>query len=487
MLAIISAITSAWMTSNRIEQVFIEEGLNTTKLLAEHSLLAVLYGSGENVAETVKTILEYPDIKHVLIENKDHKVILDEGLGSNFLLNMREQVAHNSKASVLQQNSDNWYFIAPILLSDSGDLLPEGEKSGDLVQIYGYAFISRSKETLHNIQFATFINNIAIALVIAIVLVVFVNLAIKYLTEPLIQLAELMHEAEQTGVHNVAKIEGPTETIMIAEAFNKLMDSIDEKDTKLRSQNELLESRVEQRTRDLVIARDTALEASRYKSEILANTTHELRTPLQSIIGYTDVMLEDREEADDQIMIDDLKSIQKNANHLHLLISNILNIAKLETDQVSLNIEEVDVKSIANEACIMLMPLARELGNQLIIDINDSVPNIQTDKDKLLQVLLNLIGNAIKFTENGMITLTTNTTQKYLQIAVADTGIGIETNKLENIFEPFHQVDGSESRSYQGTGLGLAIVQKFIEAMQGKLKVESKIGKGSTFYVYIPL
>lgn len=487
MLAIIMSITSAWITSNQIEGVFMDEGLNTTKLLADHSLLSVLYDSSENVIETVKTILEYPDIKHVLIENNDHHIILDKGLGSDDLLIARNKEIYDDNAGLLGQNRNNWYFVAPIILKPDTEAFSGESSFGSDAQTLGYVFISRSKETLHNIQLSTFLNHIGIALLIAMVLIIFVNLGIKYLTDPLVELAALMYKTEKSGKRKVAKVEGPAETMMIAEAFNKLMDSIDEKDKSLRMHNEILESVVEQRTRDLVLARDSALEASRYKSEILANTTHELRTPLQSIIGYTDVLLEDNEDDGNQVIVDDLKSIQKSANHLHLLISNILNIAKLESDQVDLHIEEVDVTKLVEEARSMVLPLVNERGNQLKIETHDHDHMIRADKDKLLQVLLNLIGNAAKFTRDGVITIDINRAGDLLEILVKDTGIGIDNSKLDEIFEPFHQADGSETRHYQGTGLGLAIVRKFVEALRGNVKVESEPGKGSAFFVYIPI
>jgi signal transduction histidine kinase len=268
------------------------------------------------------------------------------------------------------------------------------------------------------------------------------------------------------------------------------MGSLQERDKKLRNQGEILKNEVAIRTRELVEARDAALTASRHKSEFLANMSHELRTPLQSIIGYADLVREDLEIDGRYDSVDDLNRVIHNSKRLLTMINNILTMAKAEAGRLELNLEQVNIRTLVNEAVETIQPIMQRNGNRLITQIEESsspLPLLLIDREKLLQSLLNLLSNAGKFTTSGTVTLQVELKSKYLKIAVSDTGIGISPEQQKLIFEEFRQADGSTTRKFEGTGLGLAITRRFCSLMGGDVLLSSTPEMGSTFTIHIPL
>lgn len=231
-------------------------------------------------------------------------------------------------------------------------------------------------------------------------------------------------------------------------------------------------------------------ELDHLKSAFLANMSHELRTPLNSILGFTQVMLEGLDGPLTEDMDTDLQLIEKNGQHLLNLINDVLDMAKIEAGRVSLSLEPLLVNDLLNEILRTTSGLAREkaLDLELQSDLPDDL-TFMVDAVRLRQVLINLVGNAAKFTEQGGILVRAEQIKDYVQIRIQDTGIGIPPNKLENIFEAFSQVDTSTTRKTGGTGLGLPISRRLVELHGGRLWAQSEglPGKGSTFYLELPL
>ncbi len=231
-------------------------------------------------------------------------------------------------------------------------------------------------------------------------------------------------------------------------------------------------------------------ELDRLKSSFLANMSHELRTPLNSILGFADVMLEELDGPLTDNMRNDLGLIYKNGQHLLHLINDVLDMAKIESGKMNLNPERFNIEEVINEVTSITSPLASEKNLALFIEPNsehDVV--IYADKIRIRQVLINLVNNAIKFTEKGKISIRAIREGNHVLIRVQDTGIGIPADHLESIFQEFTQVDTSTTRKVGGTGLGLPISRRLIEMHGGKLWAESSgiNGEGSTFYVYLPI
>jgi len=231
-------------------------------------------------------------------------------------------------------------------------------------------------------------------------------------------------------------------------------------------------------------------ELDHLKSTFLANMSHELRTPLNSILGFTDVMLEELDGPLTDLMESDLKVVQKNGKHLLNLINDVLDMAKIEAGKMSLSLERFNLQEVLEEVVEIIGPLARDkaLALRIATEPTDAL-DLTADRIRLRQVMINLVGNAIKFTEQGVITLQAMQHNGSVRVAIRDTGFGIPPDKLEAIFEAFSQVDTSTTRKAGGTGLGLPISRRLIELHGGRLWAESSgiPGEGSTFFVELPL
>jgi len=251
-----------------------------------------------------------------------------------------------------------------------------------------------------------------------------------------------------------------------------------------------LEELVERRTVDLAKARDDAQQASRAKSAFLANMSHELRTPLNAIIGYSEIMLEDVKDIDEESLTKDLKKVLQSGKYLLTLISDILDLSKIEADKLELQSEKIDLKSLVESVVSTIDPTIRKNNNKFVADIPDDIGYMYGDLIRIRQSLLNLLSNAGKFTQNGVIELSIKSvnehSSEWIQFSVSDTGIGISNEQIKNLFQPFSQGQASTTTNYGGTGLGLAITQRLCHMMGGNVSVSSIPNEGSKFIMCIP-
>ncbi|MET0357521.1 MAG: YfiR/HmsC family protein [Cellvibrio sp.] len=237
----------------------------------------------------------------------------------------------------------------------------------------------------------------------------------------------------------------------------------------------------------LAIAKRKAEDASQAKGEFLSLMSHELRTPLQAIIGYTEVVIEDLKVNDDQVHIKDLTRVINNSERLLKLINGVLDLAKIESGRMQLDLAEVKLSSLVDDVVGTVKPLLEKNSIELKLDLSDGSFLPKADPEKLLHIMINLLGNASKFSSNGVVTLKAHHEPNQIFVSVKDTGIGISPEQQEHIFDPFRQADSSTTRKFQGSGLGLSITRQLCEMMGGTIKVESRLGEGATFIVTIPL
>jgi len=266
-----------------------------------------------------------------------------------------------------------------------------------------------------------------------------------------------------------------------------LADEFNEMAAHLREAYTGLERKVAERTRALTIANEKLEEASQHKSQFLANVNHELRTPVSAIIGYARLVLRATEGQIAPLQRENLQDLLNNAERLLNLIDSLLDFAKIEAGKLEVRVEPVRVDEIIHGAISTIEPFLHDGSVRIIREIAPGIPALNTDREKLRQIILNLLDNAVKFTERGEIKISASQQNGSLRLVVSDTGIGIEKEDLDQIFEEFHRGDLSSTRKYRGTGLGLAIVKKFVNLLGGEIGVESEVGKGSTFTVMIPL
>ncbi len=245
----------------------------------------------------------------------------------------------------------------------------------------------------------------------------------------------------------------------------------------------------EENARTALVEKLSAINANKAKSQFLANMSHELRTPLNAIIGYSEMLAEEAIDADSNTQSLDLVKISSAGNHLLSLINEILDLSKIEAGHMELFLEEVDIRKLCNDVITTTQPLAEKNNNCLeFLPLND-LGKIRSDSTKLRQILFNLISNAIKFTQNGLIVLSVRSekikTEDWIILDVKDSGIGMTETQLSRVFEPFSQADSSTTKKYGGTGLGLAITKRFCEMLGGDVTVISNHNEGSTFTVRI--
>jgi signal transduction histidine kinase len=248
----------------------------------------------------------------------------------------------------------------------------------------------------------------------------------------------------------------------------------------LAIQNAHLFTEIDEKSRQLEIA-------SQHKSLFLANMSHELRTPLNAILGYTELILDSIYGEPSEKMREVLERLQANGKHLLGLINDVLDLSKIEAGQLTLDLADYSLADVVHTVITAVEPLASRKQLVLTAEVASNLPPGRGDGRRLAQVLLNLVGNAIKFTDQGEIAIKATASGGAFTIAVRDTGPGIATLDQGKIFEEFKQADNSATKRKGGTGLGLSIAKRIIEMHGGRIWVESEVGKGSTFVFTIPV
>lgn len=254
----------------------------------------------------------------------------------------------------------------------------------------------------------------------------------------------------------------------------------------LSSQIAVAVQNAEQFAEQLNIA-DKLREVEKLKSEFLASMSHELRTPLNSIIGFADVLLEGLDGDLNERMDQDVRLIRDSGDHLRNLIGDILDMSKIEAGKMELRYDDLDMRQMAQDIIATANPLAKAKSLALYLNLSDDVSYIRADATRLRQVMWNIMGNAIKFTEKGSVTLGMELKDDFLLISIRDTGIGIAPENISIVFEQFRQVDGALNRKAEGTGLGMPISKKLVELHGGDIWIESTVGMGTTFWFTIPV
>jgi signal transduction histidine kinase len=255
----------------------------------------------------------------------------------------------------------------------------------------------------------------------------------------------------------------------------------------LQESNRTLKQRVEERTRELRNALERVTELNQIKANLISNISHELRTPLAHIKGYVELFVADEFGKLPEEQADAMAVIHRATNRLGTLIEDLIEFSTASREGITLQLEVTDLTGMVEEVIQRSRGKAKQIGVTLNWQADKDLPTLKIDRERLSWAVFQLIDNAIKFTPaEGKVQVSAETVDLGISIAVKDTGIGIAPDKLDEIFEPFHQLDGSPTRRYGGTGLGLSLVKMILEAHGAELVVESEEGKGTTFRFTLP-
>jgi len=341
-------------------------------------------------------------------------------------------------------------------------------------------FIERPADEVYRPLYASIRRTLVLLLVgLGMALVVSVLLARRIL-RPLEALRQGVQRVGQGDLAFRLPVGSGDEIATLAEEFNRMSARLQEAYTGL-------EHKVAERTQELVTLNQQLDQANRLKSQFLANVSHEFRTPMNAIIGFTRLVMRKTEAQIPPLQHANLQKVLISAEHLLALINGLLDLSKIEAGRMEVYPVRFDLRELIQGTAATIEPMLKADRVSLVTEVSDDLPPLFTDRDKLRQILMNLLSNAAKFTDEGVITVSAGLADGALRLRVSDTGIGMPAEALEYIFEEFRQVDMSSTRRHGGTGLGLAIVRRLARLLGGQVLAESELGKGSTFVLTLPL